>query len=96
MSYSIQRHKQKPYHRLRIREEGKQEAPSIGRKTENVTPAARLREIKEEVYKAVVPREHLEQRRATVRNGGEKDRDKKKGRIPPVNMRGVAYLAGER
>lgn len=76
MSYSIQRHKQKPYHRLRIREEGKQEAPSIGKKTENVTPAARLSEINEEIYKAVVPREHLEQRRATVRNGGERERER--------------------
>lgn len=89
MSYSIQRHKQKPYHRLRIREEGKQEAPSIGKKTENVTPAARLHEINEEIYKAVVASRAFRAKKGeTVRNGGEKDRDKKKGRIPPVNMRG--------
>lgn len=69
-----------------------QEARSNGKKTENVTPAAHLREINEEVYKAAAPfRERLKQKGAADRDGGrkewERERDKKK-RMIPMNMRG--------
>lgn len=77
------RHKQKPYHRLRIREEGGKKREASGRKQKTLRPAGRLREINAEVYKAAQSlREHLEQRRAADRNGGKKERDKKKGVIP--------------
>lgn len=69
-----------------------QEARSIGKKTENATPAVHLREINEEVYKAAAPlRGHLKQKGAADRNGGREEREgegDKKKRMIPVNMRG--------
>jgi len=48
MSYGIQNvRKQKPYRRIYV--SARKEAKSIGKKTENVTPTARLREINEKV-----------------------------------------------
>lgn len=77
------RHKQKPYHRLRIREEGGKKREASGRKQKTLRPAGRLREINEEVYKAAQPlREHTfrakegcgSQRRGKKEQGREIDR----------------------
>lgn len=74
MSYSISAAQTETISPSAYPRRGRQEARGIGKKTENVTLAAHLCEINEEVYKTAVPlHEHLEeQRRAMDRNTAER------------------------
>lgn len=88
------RHKQKPYHSLRIYSR-KRDARSIGKKIENVTAAAPLCEINEKVYKAqAAPASRAfkvkEGKRSQRRKKRAREGDKKK-RMIPMNMRGRAF-----
>lgn len=61
MSYSISATQTETISPFAYPRRGRQEARSVEKKTENVTPTAHLCEINEEVYKTAVPlHEHLE------------------------------------